>query len=368
MKKNLIRFSLFLLISLYVFASSYKWHVDSNTNSAYVNEAIHLSYVCEFNDSAEIYAVVFHPQKSNEKVTIEVLSESSRLEDSKKIFQYELVAFVHQAGEHTFAFEADMKKTTKESIENTIIGRDNGKYAEYETTTVALKSITVEVLETKSDLVGEFSLGTKKSGSETEAYIPYHLEISIDGVGNLNRVEPMAFSIEGVRVFSEEPKKDLLLTPEGYKGRWSQKFAFVADKDFSIEPFSIEYFDLKERKKRELSFSGIDVSVSAAIDKETLLDAPVEKTPLFAWEYLYYILSFIAGYLIAKIRWRKKESKRDESLCKKVQNASSLEALNMILVVNNPNKYEKIIEQIEQKELTSLAKAKRLICASKEFQ
>lgn len=368
MKKNLIRLSLFLLIPLEIFASSYQWHASASRELAFVNEAIHLSYVCEFSDSAEIYAVAFDPIKSNENITIEVLSETSRIEDSKKILQYDFVAFVHRAGEHTFAFSADMKKTTKESIENTIIGRDNGKYAEYEITEVALSPLKVDVVETNSTLAGEFALSVKRSGSRAEAFIPYHVELIIEGAGNFNAIEPVAFEIAGVRVFSEEPKKDFTLTPEGYKGRWSQKFAFVAQHDFRIEPFEILYFDTKMQQIKELHFEGISVTVEAGIEKETLLDEEPQKRALFEWEYLYYILSFVAGFLVSKIKWRKKEPQVQQSFCKKIKNAPSLEALSMTLVIKDADKYETILRQIEQKELTSLSKAKRLICALKEFQ
>lgn len=368
MKKNLIKIALLLFVPFQIFASSYQWSASSNKESAYRDEAIYLSYVCEFSDTAEIYAVAFDPVKKSADVTIEMLSQTSRIVDSKKVLQYDFVAFVHKAGRHTFAFKAEMKKTTKDSIENTIIGRDNGKYAEYESKHITLEPLSVDVLETQSSLVGRLSLDIESSEAELEAYIPYHLKINIDGVGNLDTLEPMAFEIEGVKVFSEAPQKEFVLTPEGYKGRWSQKFAFVSEHDFTVEPFVLEYFDPKEQQKKVLRFEGVDVVVhESTISKESLLDDPEPKVSLFEWGYLYYLLSFVAGYLISKIEWRKKETKADESFCSRIKNTDSLEALTMVLVLHDSEKFKEIIESIEQKKITSLAKAKKLICASMEF-
>lgn len=363
MKKTPIRILLLLFLSLELFATSYEWRVSANKERAYVNEAIYLDFVCEFSDGAELYAVEFDPLVSDENLTIKLLSETRRLEDDKKVLEYEFVAFVHKPGERVLAFEALMKKTTQDSIRDTIIGRDNEKYAEYQSTNVPIKSVAVDVLEANTSLVGEFTMHVKNDAAEVKALTPYHFEVRIDGLGNFEKLTPLAFEIEGVKVFSEEPVQKTELTPEGYKGSWTQKFAFVSEKSFRLQPFTVNYLSPKTRKIKDLRFDGIDVRVQEGYKKEALLDVTPEEKMSFNLEYLYYFLTFIAGYLLSKLELTKRFKRQKNPWCKKIQNATSLDALSVLLILEDAKKYEKILQEIETKELTSLRKAKRLICA-----
>jgi len=256
-----------------------------------------------------------------------------------------------------------MKKTTRDSIRDTIIGRDNEKYAQYQTQRVALQKIALEIEASPLELVGEFSMEIKSDSSEIKALTPYHLEVRIEGVGGFDRLEPLAFEIEGVEIFTEEPKRELILTPEGYRGSWRQKFAFVSERDFRVEPFRIEYFSPKSQSKKVLRFEGVDVRLIEGYDKEILLDRESHKEPIFKIEYLYYLLAFIAGYLFSKIRFKRAETKRADEWCKKIKKASSIKELSFLLALEGGQRYSEILECIEKKELTNLAKAKRIICA-----
>ena len=74
--------------------------------------------------------------------------------------------------------------------------------------------------------------------------------------------------------------------------------------------------------------------------------------------------TFIAGFLVAKIKFPSSKNKNIEKklFCQRVNTAGSLEKLSFILVTKDAVKYEKILSDIESKELTSLSRAKSLIC------
>ena len=363
MKNVLIKLFTFILIcSLQLSASSYEWSAKVNKSKAYVNEAIYLEYECTFSDRAQLYAVEFNPVKSDANARVVMLSERSRVEDGKKILSYEFVAFVHNPQEYIFDFTALMKKTTQDSIENTIIGRDNGKYAEYQTTPHKLKPLKVEVLPTGSKLVGSLQLEVKKDAAEVKALHPYHVEIKIEGIGDFESLRPLEFDIEGVKVFSEKPMMSQELTQNGYKGVWSQKFAFVSEKSFKIEEFSMDYFDLNSRSIQKLHFAGFDVNVTEGIEPQTLLDAPKEPELKLSWEYLYYFLTFIAGFLVAKIEFTNPFKTVQSDFCNKVHQCTSLDSLMVLLIMQNQKKYVDVIEKIEANEHRDIKKVKKYVC------
>jgi hypothetical protein len=367
MKLNLGKYKVILLLFVFVLklsASTYEWSVKANKNSAYVNEAIHLEYTCTYDDKADLYAIDFNPTVDNDEYSIKILREDERIRDNRKIDNYELILFVKKEGEFNLALETLMKKTNKDSIVNGILGRDNLNYEEFLITKIKQKSIKLNILKTDERMVGEFVLDIKADKSEVKAFSPYHLELSIKGIGDFQLLEDIVFQIEGVEIFSESAYEDIQLTKDGYKGVWKKKFAFVSEKEFTIPSWKLSYFDPKDKITKELVYEGVEVKVTTAkYKKEELLDE--EAKPLvFSKEYLYYLLTFIAGFLLAKVKFRreKKENSKDENFCKKIEKTDSIDELLFLLISKDSRKYQTIITMIESKKETSLKGIKKQLC------
>lgn len=366
MKNNLGNLTalLLLLFATMLNASSYEWHVSSNKNEAYVNEAIYLQYTCIYSDQAGLYVIEFNPTVDNENYRIDILREDEKIVDDKKINEYEFVLRVKKAGEFALSLDTLMKKTNRDSIQNSVLGRDNANYEEFSLFPLKQKELHIKILPAKSKIVGEFILNVTQSKSVVDAYEPFHLTLEVDGVGDFDVFEDIKYEIAGVKIFSEPAVKVLTLTKDGERGSWKKKFAFVSDKDFVVEAFKLEYFDLISKEVKVLQQKRIEVKVrEATFTKEELLDEE-ERSFELSYEYLYYLLTFIAGFLVAKVSFRRKPKDKsgDEVFEQKVEKAKSLEGLVMLLVLKDEREYREIIEQIESKELTSLSKAKKLIC------
>ncbi len=343
-----------------LFASTYTWSAYANKTNAYVNEAIYLEYVCTFSDASELYTIDFNPQGKDFSVFL--LQESEKIVNEKRVNRYEFVAFAKEAKEVVFEFHAVMKHTTQASIDSTIGGRDNDRdKEEFTLTDIMLPVLKVDVKATPSPLVGEFTLKVLKDKPNIQAYEPYHLEIRVEGVGNFSALKPFEFSIDGVKVFSEAPKKELKLTKEGFKGVWSQKFAYVSEKDFTLPQIKVEYFDLKTKALKTLFAAQTQVKVKPLYVKEELLDdISTEEQWQFSYEYIYYILTFIAGYLVAKIRLRKETpEKQDQGFEQKLSSVKSLNELAVLLTLEDAKKYEELLKKIERGKVISLAQAKK---------
>ncbi|MDB2562701.1 hypothetical protein N9X61_03770 [Sulfurimonas sp.] len=353
-------FLLFLVLCFNAYAVDYTWSVSANKKEAFVNEAIYLKYVCEFNDRAELYTIEFHPEVDNELYTIKPYSQNTKLVNNKRVSTYEYIAFVKKPMMTSFTFEALMKKTNRDSIENTVLGRDNADYEEFLATTVKQDTIKIDIKETGSKLIGQFSMDIKKDVLNVKAYKPFHLSVKISGSGNFDALDDIDFDIEGVKVFSQEPVKDLHLNIDGYEGTWIQKFAFVASKSFTIPKYKIDYFDRKSHVKKTLEIKPMEVKVQEVYKKSELLDEENEHYSLeFMRGYIYYILTFITGFLLAKIKFKSKSiNTKNTQLRDKIQNTKSLDTLSMLLILNNQRKFNDILTMIESQELTSLAKAK----------
>ncbi len=370
MNKNLGRFLLLYLLFWHVeiFASNYVWHVEVNKKSAVVNEAIYLKYSCDFDDRAELYSIEFNPVGENERYKLEPLSQNTKITDGKKSVIYEFVAFAKNAGEIRFEFDTLMKKTNRDSVENTVIGRDNMQKEEFSATALRQESVVVQVSENRSGLFGSLDFRVKKESPKVKAFEPYHMELTLEGVGNFELLKPFEFTIQGVKVFAQKPIENSTLTQDGLRGMWSQKFAFVSEKDFEIPAISFEYFDKTEQKIKELRLEATKVEVAQAFSKEELLDEDEKKESFLKLEYLYYLLTFIAGFLASKIKIKKNiPHAKEQEFLDKVESVKSLDALCMLLALKNAQKFTHVIAQIEKKEIQSLKEAKKAVVSLIEY-
>ena len=113
-----------------------------------------------------------------------------------------------------------------------------------------------------------------------------------------------------------------------------------------------------------MTLDRIDVKVKKAYKKSELLDNHDEGLDFSVFEkgeeYFYYVLVFFTGYMLAKIKIsRKILNTKDTQLADKIHHAKSLEALSIILVLNNQKKFNDILTSIDTKECTSLHLAKK---------
>ena len=138
------------------------------------------------------------------------------------------------------------------------------------------------------------------------------------------------------------------------------KFAFVSDKSFNIPKVLITYFDIVDEKSKTMIVEASHVEVKEAFIKEELLDKD-EETLGFSYDFIYYMLTFLAGFLVSKIKIKKRDTLqgKDEIFAKKIESSKSLDELVMVLAINNRAKYEELILKIETKKITSLSSAKK---------
>ncbi|MCW9025820.1 MAG: hypothetical protein OQJ77_00765, partial [Thiovulaceae bacterium] len=210
-------------------------------------------------------------------------------------------------------------------------------------------------------LFGDFNFKVKKDKPNINAYEPYHFELIIEGVGNLDKLEKIDLKIPAAKVFASKAQKDYILTEDGYKGIWSQKFAIVSDKNFDFPNINYVFHEKKSNSIKSYEVKPFKVSVKELYRKEDLLDDVKEEKQIFKKEYLYYVLIFISGFLAGKIKISKNtKDNGNDNLTLKVESCKTLDELLVLLVVTDSVKYSDIINKIEYKKM-ALSEAKKQI-------
>lgn len=367
MKNNLGKFFLLLTLLLHVelLASTYEWSAKASKTQAYVNEAVYLSYTCTFSDRAELYSIEFNLVGDYKDYSIKLLTEDIKVQDGKKINSYEFIAFMKDNGDKEvrdveFNFEALMKKTNEDSIKNTVLGRDNAFYEEFTKTKVKQKVLHVKVKKIPSELVGDFTIDVKQDTKQVKAFQPYHMEVLIKGHGDLDMIKPLEYKIDGVKIFASKIIRDIELTKDGYKGSIVQKFAFVSDKPFDIEKKSIKYFNLSTKSLQTLDVEPLHVDVKKGYEKSKLVDKIDGKKFKVNYDYIYYFLAFIFGYLVSKIKFKKRGTNTDKnkSLISKIDSCKNMDDVVITLLISDEDKYKTLIKRVENKEINSIKEVK----------
>ncbi|WP_294965920.1 BatD family protein [Sulfurimonas sp.] len=161
-------------------------------------------------------------------------------------------------------------------------------------------SVDVKPLPGGVELVGNFSIIATADKTEINPSEALNLTIEVLGDGNLEDIKSFKPYINGVNIFDEK------IVVRGNK--LTQKIAFVAERDFTIAPFILKYFDPITKEIKTISTNEINIKVKNAKPKEELTikreekeltKVVVETTPLSnSWVILIFILGLILGALI----------------------------------------------------------------------
>jgi len=349
--KNILGSLLLLTLSLFA-KSEYEWTINLKERNLYLHQSSVLTMQCSFskegkNDDVEFSAPTDIP------FSFELLSEKRHFDGELQTLTYKYLVFAKQEGRYEIHLKPVMLFTSQSAIDNVIVGRDNVNDLEVEREEVSIKPIMVTVEKTDSKLTGILDLKTQLDAKEVSAYEPVHLEILINGKGNLQELSALSFEIDGVQVFADKVEKNFELGESGYKGQWLQRFAFVGTKDFEIPSISFNYFDLKDKKQKVLETQAFAIKIKTeGIKREELVDSvnfPSSKIDFSLYlEYFYYVLAFLAGFIVAKlVKIPNKQALRFTKV-EKIKKAKDAKALLTLLISFDRELFTQEIDALER--------------------
>ncbi|BAF72943.1 conserved hypothetical protein [Sulfurovum sp. NBC37-1] len=133
-------------------------------------------------------------------------------------------------------------------------------------------TITVKPKPEDTDLVGEFKLESHLDHAKTKANKPANLTVRIEGNGSLEDFDLSDYEIDGVTVYSDDPKVESKLSGNALKSTFEKSFAFISDHDFTIPARTISVYDPKDGNVSKLEIPSYEVKVAAG--QKTAVAAP----------------------------------------------------------------------------------------------
>jgi len=357
------------LLPLWLHAQApYAWSVVQSKTEAVEHEAIAVAYTCRFSTEAYEYIIVFNPPKETEAYRLVTQGTREQIVDEKRVNTYRFIVFPKKAGTLKLAFDASMERTTKASIENTVIGRDNVQKIDYTAQKVALPPVTVTVAPQETPYAGQMDLHVDVEKTEVEPFVPVQVRVRLEGYGNLDVFTPFTLDIPGAKQFTDGPEKKLQLGDKGYEGSIEQQFAVVSDHNFTVPALELRYFDTGRNAVTTLSTTPQAVTIRpAALEAHRAVpSADTRKETATAGPWLQVLLALVAGIAIGRFLLPETVGENANlPLSQQMMRCKDPEKFAAYLAMIDPEKYRNIIDEIEYRlkhgEKVELKRYKRLI-------
>jgi len=232
--------------------------------------------------------------------------------------------------------------------------------------------VKAKPLPNNAKIVGNFTIEAKADKLEINPNEAVNVTIRVTGDGNLEDIESFKPYISGVNVFDEKIniKGDVL----------TQKLAFVADKDFTIPPISLAFYNLATKRVEKISTKPIAIKVKGDVKKSELkiqreesVQTPQNESHVTSKERVSdkfsIIFAFIIGVIfgivvmlfVKPLKMLKKEKTlhlNDEKLLliKLLPYKERDDEVRKVVEILEANLYSSKKEKIEQKMLKELLK------------
>lgn len=170
--------------------------------------------------------------------------------------------------------------------------------------------IKVKALPEDINLVGKMNMDISVNKMEVNAGEAINLTIKVEGRANIEDIEAFDLHVPGTQVFEEEPQVSHFLQDGRYFGSFTQKVAFVAERDFTIPVLTLTYMDVETDSVKTIQTEAISVKVlnASALPKEELkVTRPQEKVAINNEEekaslsFLEAIFVFLSGMVFGTI-------------------------------------------------------------------
>ncbi|HFB54007.1 MAG TPA: oxygen-tolerance protein [Sulfurimonas autotrophica] len=152
-------------------------------------------------------------------------------------------------------------------------------------------------------IVGDFTISAKADKTEITSNEAVNVTVTVKGNGNLEDIGSFKPYIDGVNVFDEKVEvKGNTLT---------QKLAFVSDKDFTIPPFKLAFYNLKTKQVQQIKTEPIHIKVKGSTQTNSSLNIKKEEPQLTVKKakeqsvesssnvnFLWIVVAFVVGLVL----------------------------------------------------------------------
>jgi len=343
MNKHLGNILLLLILPVILFATNKQaeFSLSTNKTSAYVKEAVEITFVAKQLEHNDVMFFFLEPKKSDDYEIKLLNKKTTELSYHNYTTTFTYLLFPLKEKKISVDFDFTIKVASDEAVAQVFQGsRDNTKWIETIDTDVAITPINIDVkkLAHNVDLVGDFTLSSKLLKNKITEYDAANISYKLLGTGYKNKHLTMLDKIKNTTLFSQHHDAFSIATKDGYKISREYSYAIVAKENFTIPSINIKAYSPKLNKYYTLSADSHNISVekldiSALTDeKESPTTKMLDKDLL--QKILGAVVLFFSGFFTAKYYpylLKRRKKKREFQDIKESKDANEL----ILILLNN---------------------------------
>ena len=200
---------------------------------------------------------------------------------------------------------------------------------------------------------GDYKIKATIDKKNIKANEPVNLTIKIDGFGNIDDIEPFKLDLDDEVVYASKPTITSTILHNKYGGEFIQKISIIGENDFTIPAISFRYFDIKEKKVKEIKTKPFHIKVTAKVKQTPTIQTnniiktvPKEKIIIKKEDSIVgFVLGIIVYYLFTRTKISKRDERPIETKIKKAKNDKEL--YNILLPYCQDKDLKDILTKLE---------------------
>jgi hypothetical protein len=213
------------------------------------------------------------------------------------------------------------------------------------------KNIDIKVKKIYDGIIGKFNIFMNVDKTKVKENKPVNGRLIIEGYGDLTNLSDIKIDIPNATIYDNKPKITKTIKDNKIYSKYEKSFVVLADDNYTIPPVEISYYDIKEKKVKNISTKPVFVEVikdknrvvinNINNNNKSKIQVQTKIVTKYKINYIIllsvFILGVIVGYLLSFIKI-KKEFKLPANLYNK-----------LLPYADNP-KIKTILEKLYNKE------------------
>ena len=230
--------------------------------------------------------------------------------------------------------------------------------------------VKVRALPKGIDIYGDFKFEAKVDKLKTKANEPINLTVTVKGIGNVDDIGEFKLDIKDAIIYADKPEKKIYTNDKEELGEFTQKFAIVSDRNFTIQPLKFKFFHSKYKRIMERKSSPFKIEVEQSLiktqtakleklDEQTSQTTKTEiiyekasKTMLTLFALGGFFVGLLTYFLLTKVKGNNKDisKKSEQPFAKRIKKSKSdKELLSLLLPYGDRSlRMKNVIKDLEE--------------------
>ncbi len=336
--------------------------MEVDKKEAYIGEAINVEFVFKFHRDTKLAEASFEAPAFNNFWAKPMQKQPATIEGEYQIHRIKYLLFAQKEGSIEIQ-PGRMDVGVMQKRTRNMLSFERVKWK-----TIYSNSIKIDAkpLPKGVSIFGNFTFSAEVDKNKTKTNEPVNLTVTIKGVGNIDDIDEFKLDIKDAIVYGDKPLKKIYTNNKEELGEFTQKFAIVSDRNFTIEALEFTFFDKESEKVIKLKSKRFQIEVEDSIIKTQTAKLEKQKeTSVVKTEIIYdsasktmltlftlggFLLGVLTHFFLTREQKKSEKTKDDTPFEKKIKKSKNDKELLTLLLpyTDRSKKMQTMINKLEE--------------------